>query len=332
MKKQVGSKRPFLIGLFVITATIILIGAIFWLGANEFLRQQQYHATYFSSSVEGLEKGSPVKYQGVPVGSVENISLAPGDKIIQVIMQIDQGINLSDSLLRVKLAMAGIAGGKFLQLHYNENPVLLDMHPEIDFAIPDNVISCVKSAPSDIDEISIAAQNVMNNLKTLEVGKISRSTLGMLESSTEFLDTATSFLSTGELRNILKNLDSSSASMRIFLAKLESSPVVDDVRETANNLYMTSQYLKNFTVRLNEQIDSMRLVDNSNLIFLKYDTVMTTLSGSVENLSFLTGSLLLEMGETLSEIQATNRKLAKVISKINSQPGTILSDSPPEEK
>ena len=332
MKKQVGSKRPFLIGLFVITTTIILIGAIFWLGANEFLRQQQYYATYFSSSVEGLEKGSPVKYQGVPVGSVDNISLAPGNKLIQVIMQIDVGVSLGDSLLRVKLAMAGIAGGKFLQLHYNENPVLLDMHPEIDFEIPDNVISCVKSAPSDIDEISIAAQNVMNNLKTLEVGKISRSTLSTLESSTKFLDTATAFFSAGELKGIVSNLNESSASLKLFLDKLESSPVVEDVRETANNLYMTSQYLKNFTVKLNQQIDSMSLVDNSNLIFAKYDTVMSSLAHSVDNLSYSTGSLLIQMGETLTEIQATNRKLGKVISKINSQPGTILSDSPPEEK
>ena len=106
--KKIATKRvsnAFMIGLFVIVSTVVLIGAVIWLGANKFFKENIYFVTYFDGSIEGLENGSAVKYQGVPVGSVSKIELAPDGKLVQVTMQIKRKIDLRDNM-RVKLEWA----------------------------------------------------------------------------------------------------------------------------------------------------------------------------------------------------------------------------------
>ncbi|MFW5662264.1 MAG: MlaD family protein, partial [Bacteroidota bacterium] len=89
-KKKVSS--PFLIGLFVITGVIIMVSLLIWFGATKFMEEQTFYVTYFDGSVEGLQKGTPVKYLGVPSGSIQGIEIAPDGKLIEVIMQIDKNI------------------------------------------------------------------------------------------------------------------------------------------------------------------------------------------------------------------------------------------------
>ena len=71
--------HKFEVGIFVIIATAIGIGAVVWLGASRFFQETQHFVTYFSESVQGLDPGSSVKYRGVPAGRVDTISIArPG--------------------------------------------------------------------------------------------------------------------------------------------------------------------------------------------------------------------------------------------------------------
>ena len=107
----------FFIGLFVISGTLIAIGAVIWLGASRFFEERNIYVTYFDGSIEGLESGSAVKYLGVEVGNVSKIGVAPDGKLIEVLFQIDKKIGVTDNL-RVKLEIIGISGRKFLQLHF----------------------------------------------------------------------------------------------------------------------------------------------------------------------------------------------------------------------
>lgn len=67
----------FKVGLFVIVATALLIGAVIFWGASA-LRQKKFLVeTYMNESVKGLTKGSQVYYQGIQVGSVDSIVTAP---------------------------------------------------------------------------------------------------------------------------------------------------------------------------------------------------------------------------------------------------------------
>lgn len=322
--------RPFLVGLFTITGITIVIVTIIWLGANEFFKQQKFYVTYFDTSVEGLTIGSPVKYQGVPVGIVNKINVANDGRIIQVIMEIDPKIDVNDSL-RVKSAISGLAGGKFLQLHYTDNTVAMRMYPKINFPLPERVSKYIKSAPSDIEEIQIAANEVISNLKTLEIGVISDKTIEFLSTSTNFLDSATRFMSNKELYTTISNLNDASANLRNFMEQTKNSTFITDMNATGNRLLETANKLEQFTLAINKQLDSMQLANFVNKSYNKYDSLMNKLANSISVLTFRTESVLLDINGIFSEIKSTNKEIRKSINVISEETNRVLS-KPPKKK
>src|SRR5882724_8304548 len=89
------SKRasPAMIGAFVIGAITIIGVAAVTLGGGRLFRSQERYVMFFQGSVNGLEKGAPVKYRGVPIGVVTDILLAVpqlrDDPRIPVVIEVD---------------------------------------------------------------------------------------------------------------------------------------------------------------------------------------------------------------------------------------------------
>jgi len=325
------SNRPVLIGIFVIISTVLTVAVIFWLGASQYLKEQKFYSSYFNTSVEGLEKGSGVKYQGVPVGSVKQIKVASDSILIEVIMQIDENIAIKDDL-RVKAQLAGIAGGKFMQLHYPENKKLASLHPNIDhIKKSEGVIKVIHSVPSEIEEMTIAAQEVMNNLRLLEIAEISSKTKDFLDASISFLDSASFFIRDEKLKETMRNLSTSTKHLDSFLFNLSTSPVIDDVSKTSNLLLQTSLKLEGFAENLNAQIDSMRIPYYMKQTYYKYDTLTHALNNSINNINYRTENLFIIITEVMEELKETNREFRSSIRKITDDPARILAN-PPEKK
>src|ERR671915_1615010 len=65
----------FKIGLFVISAILIGISGVIALGLGSIFQKKNLAETYIEESVQGLDVGSPVKFRGVLIGKVEQITL-----------------------------------------------------------------------------------------------------------------------------------------------------------------------------------------------------------------------------------------------------------------
>jgi paraquat-inducible protein B len=63
------------IGLFVLGAIALALGAIVALGSGTFFTKTYRCIMFFPNSVGGLEVGAPVVFRGVPIGSVKEISI-----------------------------------------------------------------------------------------------------------------------------------------------------------------------------------------------------------------------------------------------------------------
>jgi hypothetical protein len=72
------------LGLFVTIGTALSIGSLMWLGISQLQRRTTPAYFYFQESVNGLEVGSPIKFLGVEVGRVDDISPAPDRRHIEV--------------------------------------------------------------------------------------------------------------------------------------------------------------------------------------------------------------------------------------------------------
>ncbi len=310
----------FFIGLFVIIGFGIIVGAIIWFGTKKYKEDTKTYVTYFEGSVEGLEKGSPVKYLGVPVGTVNKIKVAPDGKLIEIIMQIQKGLEI-DSNIRVKAELAGITGGKFLQLSYPQSKELLKLYPKLSFEPPYEVI---KSSPSGIEEIEIAAREVMNNLRMLQVSEISQETL-------RFLESASNFFENQKLYDIVKNINEASLKLDRILYQADTSSFIANIDNSSSKLLEATEKLYKFSEILNSEIKAMNLSQKSNNTFALIDSTINDTRYSLNKFSYRIEDILFTLNETLHQLQSTNKQLKKTLKAYTNYPGLLLFAEPPEE-
>lgn len=83
--------NPTAIGLFLIGAIVLAIGGTAMLASITWFEKRSTFVSFFQESVNGLENGAPVKFQGVPIGSVTGIliQIDQRDKTFQVPVQYE---------------------------------------------------------------------------------------------------------------------------------------------------------------------------------------------------------------------------------------------------
>jgi len=83
--------NPTAIGLFMIGATALSVVGVAVLASTAWFGDRHTFISFFEESVNGLERGAPVKFQGVPVGTVTEllIQIHEVDKTFQVPVQYE---------------------------------------------------------------------------------------------------------------------------------------------------------------------------------------------------------------------------------------------------
>ncbi|MDB5926549.1 MAG: hypothetical protein JWN13_5485 [Betaproteobacteria bacterium] len=176
----------FKLGLFVLACGATLLLMIFLLGGRSLLEPRYTVETYFTESVSGLAVGSPVKFRGVPVGQVSEISIASAryetgrtlvEKTPYVLVRIQlTGINADvfDQLqeavnagLRVQTHLAGITGQLYLSLDLLDpikNPALpISWKPDYLY---------LPSAPSPSNRIVANVEHFLADLDKAEIAQL----------------------------------------------------------------------------------------------------------------------------------------------------------------
>ena len=194
----------FKIGLFVISATVIGIIGLVVLGVGAILQKKALVETYIDESVQGLDVGSAVKFRGVPVGRVEQISLTSAEYATQrqyVLVRISITSNIfqfpvndpnSPELkrelergFRVRLAPQGLTGVAYLEMDYLEperNPPLeIDWQP---------VYPYIPSTRSRITQLSEAVERILNNIGDINISQLSEGIEKSLTAMTKIADSA----------------------------------------------------------------------------------------------------------------------------------------------
>jgi len=105
-----------LVGSFVLALALGLILFLAWIAKVELGDHQQHYRIFFTGSITGLKDGSPVRYRGVPVGSVSQIRINPDNvEEIQVDLRINPEVPIKTDTVAA-LEMLGITGNAYVQL------------------------------------------------------------------------------------------------------------------------------------------------------------------------------------------------------------------------
>ncbi len=178
----------FKIGIFVISAVVIGIIGVVVLGVGTIFQKKNIVETYIDESVQGLDVGSPVKFRGVPVGRVEQISLTSAEyatrreyvlvrvsissNILQFPVNDPRSPQLKQALdrgFRIRIAPQGLTGVAYLEADYLEperNPPLeIDWQPEYPY---------IPSTRSRITQLSEAVERILRNFSDIDIAQLSQ--------------------------------------------------------------------------------------------------------------------------------------------------------------
>jgi paraquat-inducible protein B len=266
------------LGLFVVVAIFTMVAVTFWLGARALQRESFPAVTYFDESVQGLDVGSPVKFRGVTVGTVADITIAPDRRNVQVTSDIyvdairrlglpvpERGEEFIDPRLRVQLASSGITGVRFLQTDFLDPkrypPPVMPFEPPWNY---------VPSAPSTLKSVGDAATDILDRLPVLE--DRAKDALIDFQRTLRSVDQLVSVLAAdeGSFNRLLVQLRSAAARAETVLdeAKLGSTTAAlrdasGSVGQAANNVGDVRDELRASLVALRETLDAARALADS---------------------------------------------------------------------
>ena len=148
------------VGTFVLAVIFLAFVAVLWLGRTEFGEQARRYYIFFRGSVAGLNKGSQVQYNGIPVGQVVDIRVDPGNlEQIQVTAEINTSIVDIKSDARAFLETNILNGIATIQIRGGTREAS-DLVPETGHKYP-----VIKSGRSELEEVKASLPELVADLK-----------------------------------------------------------------------------------------------------------------------------------------------------------------------
>ncbi|HZD26088.1 MAG TPA: MlaD family protein [Alphaproteobacteria bacterium] len=150
-----------LIGSFVLLLVGAAFGFVIWLAKVEIDREFKPYRIFFEQSISGLTIGGDVRYNGIPVGNVTNIVIAPQDPS-KVMVDVEIGSETkvyADTVAR--LEMQGLTGVAYIQLSGgNRSSKVLEPGPN-------GKLPVIRSERSTIQELLARGPELMGRVMTL---------------------------------------------------------------------------------------------------------------------------------------------------------------------
>ena len=322
-------KTKFTVGLFVTCGVVIGVVAIVWLGMSRHFQRGHYYVSYFNESVQGLSKDSPVKYRGVSVGRVDSIQVAPDSKLIEVVMKIESGLTLDNTIV-AQLKDVGITGSMFVELDRKKQGEK-DFSPGVDFP---SEYPIVATKPSDITAILKGIDDVLTKIGSLDLRGIS-------DKLKLTLDNVNGAMADADIRGISTDLRSALQGVKIILAPERWAKILGSVEKAAVSLNrfigdaekgMGSVHRS--LAGVEEIIAENRKILKSNV--KKFGTVLDNANMLLENGSLLLkksddsiSDLMRELSVSVRNIEKATDNMARLMETLSDQPSQLLLGTPP---
>lgn len=262
----------FRLGVFILTGTALLAATIIYLGVGTLFKDTIIVETYIDESVQGLDVGGAVKFRGVKVGTVQNISFVWSryddtdqlGRYVLIDMALDKQLVTDffgqriakDQIylrkpiehgLRTRLTTQGLTGVAYLELNFFDP----ESYPPLPVTwTPQNPY--VPSAPSTMSRVESALDSIGEGLKGFEkidierIGNTLASILDRVDAGLKDADVAT----LGQLvQQNLTELRDSLHRVNTLLAAPEAERIIPNAAATlAGARRMVESSEENFVV------------------------------------------------------------------------------------
>ncbi|TYT25654.1 MCE family protein [Luteimonas viscosa] len=288
-----------LIGAFTIAVTVFLLLFALWAAKYSSERDWNEYLVVFSEPVTGLSEGSSVQYNGIAIGTVDDLMLAPDDPrqvIARLKLQADAPVKVDT---RARLSMTSLTGPPIIQLTGGSPgaPALLPG--------PDGGPPRIETAASALQNIADTANRLVERLDQV----LSEENVGRIAATLENIETMTGAISDQrqDMREILINARTASEQLNVTMASANRSLDTVD-RELVQQL-----------PRLMERIDGTlaKLDSAAN----GADTILNENRSAIN--SFANDGLS-QLGPTLGELRGLIRDLRRISDRLDANPSRYL--------
>jgi phospholipid/cholesterol/gamma-HCH transport system substrate-binding protein len=293
MKKE--KTDTFKLGLFVITAVLLFIVAVYLIGNDQNLFQPTFQLQAVFHNAEGLKPGNNVRYAGIDAGTVKKI-LITSDSTVTIVMALHR--EMQQYIKKDAIASIGSDG------------------------LVGNRILNISPAPGHSRAQLVEDQDVIGTYSRIATNDM----LEVLGKTNENIA-----LFSLQLLKISEKVNKGRGTMNMLL---QDEMLADDLRQSARNLNYTTQALRQVGGRLQQMTAQLENGDGL-LHDLLYDTtLMANLLVATEELEGLiqqnVSPILRELASSSANIAESSASMNSILAGIESgegAPGSLLRDS-----
>lgn len=299
--------------IWVGVVTLVLLGLAagfaLWL-AHLSRHERKPYDIFFRQSVDGLAKGTPVNYKGVPAGQITEIELSPDDpSVVRVRINIDREVPiLQGTTATIQGSFTGVsniqlAGGKTGQ------PAITTPGPNGVPVIPTKLSGLgdlLSSAPQLLERIG----TLTDRLSNLMSDKNQKNIEGILANTNRM--TANLADASPQIKQVLTDLDSALLQAKDSMAEFQKLTANFNTQLDANGDSVVSQ--------LNKTLRSAQSAA---------DALKSTLGQTDPAIRRVREETLPQAESAVRELRATSRALRELTEKIDNQ-GAAAALSPPK--
>lgn len=296
-----------LIGAFTLVVTMFLLLFALWAAKYSSEKDWQQYAVVFEEPVTGLSEGSPVLYNGISVGTIESLRLAPEDprRVIAIIRIQERAPVKTDT--RAKISTPSLTAPPIIQLTGGSPQArrLADADP--------NEIPVIKAEASALQNIADTANKLVARMDEL----LSEENIRRISNSLASIEAMTGAIGDQheDVRALIVSARRSSEQLEKTLATTNNA-VTDIDRELVQKLPALIDKLDGTLAKMDSAADGVNGIVNDNRAAI----------GSFAN------DGLGQLGPTLGELRALVRDLRRISDRLDSSPAQYLlgRDAPKE--
>lgn len=236
--------NKFKIGVLVLLSGVLLIVGLMLLGIGKYFKKSYPFMTVVEGSVQGLEKGAPVKYKGVTIGQVDSVKISKADENILIYMNFDpdaferggrkilaqQGGSKifeqkigeqAENGMRCQLQYQGITGNLYVELSYYDK----NKYPLKEYPLPEDHPPYLPSVSYvSVGTIMTNTQDILEKIAKVDFEKISND----LES---FLSEANTLIKSEKIHAAMNDLESTSRNIKEISGVLKENFTDHNVKD-----------------------------------------------------------------------------------------------------
>jgi phospholipid/cholesterol/gamma-HCH transport system substrate-binding protein/paraquat-inducible protein B len=338
----------FKIGIFVISAVVIGVIGIVVLGVGTLFEKKTLVETYIDESVQGLDIGSAVKFRGVAIGKVEQISLTSVEyptrrryvlvriglatKIFQYpladagspgfAIEIEKG-------LRVRLAAQGLTGVAYIEADYTDpqrNPPLeIDWQPRYPY---------VPSTRSRITQLSDSVEKILRSVENIDVGRLVDGIEKSLTTITKVADGANFEKLGAEAKFFLSEVRDTNRQLREIIGSTELKTALKDGAATAKSareiISDAEKPMKQLLTDLPQATESLnRLVKRLDLVAADLPETSAQLRQTIQRMNRLIANQQRDIEKTMENLRAVSDNMKEITDNSKKYPSQVLFGAPP---